>query len=97
MIRVQVNAGDFLKSILNVGDFTRKFKCNHYFINAGDSIARHVMQKIFYIDFSHCKERQSLVIPFIADIRNDYIYYNLLSFKLPSGFRFIYLIFGSSH
>ena len=28
---------DFLKSILNVGDFTKKFKCNHYFINAEDS------------------------------------------------------------
>ena len=37
MIRAEVNAGDFLKSILNVGDFIRKFKCNHYFINAGDS------------------------------------------------------------
>ena len=37
MIRVEVNAGDFLKSILNVGDFTRKFKCNDYFINAGVS------------------------------------------------------------
>ena len=28
MIRVEVNAGDFLKCIVNVGDFTRKFKCN---------------------------------------------------------------------
>ena len=37
MIRAQVNAGDFLKSILNVADFTRKLKCNHYFITAGDS------------------------------------------------------------
>ena len=37
MIRAEVNAGEFLKSILNVKDFTRKYKCNHYFINAGDS------------------------------------------------------------
>ena len=36
-IRVGLNATDFLKGILNVGDFTRKFKRNHYFINAGDS------------------------------------------------------------
>ena len=26
--------------------------------------------KIFYIDFSYSKERQSSAIPFIADIRN---------------------------
>ena len=39
MIRAEVNAGDFLKSILNAGDFKRKHKCNHYFINAGDSRA----------------------------------------------------------
>ena len=37
MIRAEVNAGNFLKRIRNVGDFTRKFKCNHYFINAGVS------------------------------------------------------------
>ena len=37
MIRAEVNAGEFLKSILNVKDFTRKYKCNHNFINAGDS------------------------------------------------------------
>ena len=37
MIRAEVNAGEFLKSILNVKDFTRKHKCNHYFKNAGDS------------------------------------------------------------
>ena len=37
MVRAEVNAGEVRKSILNVGDFTRKFKCNHYFINAGDS------------------------------------------------------------
>ena len=36
MIRAEVNAGEFLKSILNVKDFPRKYKCNHYFINAGD-------------------------------------------------------------
>ena len=36
MMRAEVNAVDFLKSILNVGDFTRKFKCNHYFINTKD-------------------------------------------------------------
>ena len=37
MIRAEVNGGDFLKSILNVGDFTRKLKCNQGFKNAGDS------------------------------------------------------------
>ena len=37
MIRAEVNAVDFLKSILNVGNFTRKFKCNYYFINAEDA------------------------------------------------------------
>ena len=37
MIRAQVNVEDFLKSTVNVGEFTRKFKCNHYFLNPGDS------------------------------------------------------------
>ena len=37
LIKAKVNAGEFLKSILNVGDFKRKRKCNHYFINGGDS------------------------------------------------------------
>ena len=37
MIRAEVNAGDFLKSILNVEDFKRKFKCSQGFISAGDS------------------------------------------------------------
>ena len=37
MIRLEVNAGRFLKSMLNVGDFRRKFKCRHYFMNSGDS------------------------------------------------------------
>ena len=27
MIRTDVDAGDFLKSILHLGDFTRQFKC----------------------------------------------------------------------
>ena len=76
MIRAEINASDFLKNILNVGDFTRTFKCNHYFVNAGvyRSVPRNwnVWPELehFYIDFSYCKERQSLVIPFIADIRN---------------------------
>ena len=39
MIRAEVNARDFWKSILNVGDFSRKFKCNHSFIITGDSRA----------------------------------------------------------
>ena len=33
----EVNAGDFLKSIVNVEDFRRQFKCRYYIINAGDS------------------------------------------------------------
>ena len=37
LIRAEVNAGEFLKSILNMGDFTRKYKYNHYFISPGDS------------------------------------------------------------
>ena len=37
MIRTEVNAGDFLKSILQVGDFTRQFKYGWYITNAGDS------------------------------------------------------------
>ena len=36
MIRAEVNAGDFWKSILNVGDFTRQFKCGQYTINVGN-------------------------------------------------------------
>ena len=28
MIKAEVNAEDFLKSSLNVGDFTKPFKCN---------------------------------------------------------------------
>ena len=37
MIKLEVNAGHFLKSILNVAHFTRNFKCRHYFMNSGDS------------------------------------------------------------
>ena len=37
MIRAEVNAGEFLKSFLNMKGFTRKYKCNDYFINEGDS------------------------------------------------------------
>ena len=37
MIRVDVTAGDLLKSIVNVKDFTRQFKCRYYIINGGDS------------------------------------------------------------
>ena len=37
MIRAEVNARKFLKSILNVKDLTRKYKRNHYFIHAGHS------------------------------------------------------------
>ena len=40
----------------------------------------------FYIDLSYCKERQSFVIPVIADNGIDYIYYNLLSLKMSSVF-----------
>ena len=36
-MRAEVNSGDFLKSILNVGDFTRQFESRYYIINAGDS------------------------------------------------------------
>ena len=92
MMRAEVNAVDFLKSILNVGDFTTKFKCNHYFINAENSRLKpknwNVWPEMYYKNF--------FTMTF-ADIRNDYIYHNLLSFRLPSVFRFIYLIFGSSH
>ena len=38
MIRVEVNPGDFLKSIQNVGDFTRQFKSCYYIINTEDSL-----------------------------------------------------------
>ena len=31
------NPGDFLNSILNVGDFKRQFKSRYYIINAGDA------------------------------------------------------------
>ena len=34
--RAEVNSGDFLKSILNVEDFTRQFKRRYYIIIAGD-------------------------------------------------------------
>ena len=37
IIREEVNSGDLLKSILNVGDFTRQFKSRYYIITAGDS------------------------------------------------------------
>ena len=37
MIKTEVNPGDFLKSILNVGDFTRQLKTRYYIINVGDS------------------------------------------------------------
>ena len=35
-----------------------------------ECMAWDVLQKVFYIDLSYCKERQSLVIPFTVDIRN---------------------------
>ena len=102
MIRLAVNAGDFLKCILNVGDFTRKYKFNHYFINAGDSpastrelecMASDIIQFFFYIDLSYCKERQSCVIPFTSDITNRlYLLYNLLSFTSSSVPCFTYLL-----
>ena len=34
---VKVNAGDFLKRILNVGDLTREFKCRFCIIHTADS------------------------------------------------------------
>ena len=37
MMITEVNAGDVLKSILHVGEFTRQFKCGYYITNAGDS------------------------------------------------------------
>ena len=37
MIEAEVNAGGFLKGILNEEDFTKKFNCSQCFINAGDS------------------------------------------------------------
>ena len=37
LIKTGINPQDFLKSILNVGDFTRQFKSHYYTINAGDS------------------------------------------------------------
>ena len=79
MIRPEVNVWDFLKSILNVGNFTRKFKCSQSFINVGNSwpilgkwecMAWAVMQIFFYTDLSYGKGRQSFVIPFITDIMN---------------------------
>ena len=36
MIRMKVDAGDFLKSILNAVDFTREFKCGRYIKIPGD-------------------------------------------------------------
>ena len=35
-----------------------------------ECMAWDVMQIFFYIDLSYCKERQSFVIPFTADIRS---------------------------
>ena len=35
-----------------------------------ECMAWDIMRKCFYIDLSYCKERQSFVIPFIADIRS---------------------------
>ena len=37
IIRAEVNSKGFLKSILNVGGFTRQFTGCYYIINAGDS------------------------------------------------------------
>ena len=37
IIRAEVNSGDFLKGMLNVGDFARQFKSFYYIIHAGDS------------------------------------------------------------
>ena len=63
---MEVNEGDFLKSILNVGDFTRQFKCHYYIINAGNS--RPILENwnvyglrcngkfFFYTDLSYCKK-----------------------------------------
>ena len=48
MIRAEVNLGDSLKSILNVGDFTRQFK-SCYHINAGDSPC-HEDREIKHVD-----------------------------------------------
>ena len=36
IIRAEVNAGDFLKRIVNAEDLIRQFKFRYYIINAGD-------------------------------------------------------------
>ena len=89
MIRAEVNAGDFmwevLRGNLNV-DNNHKCRWLSAIIGELECMTWDLMQHFFYIDLSHCKERQSFVIPVIADNGIDYIYYNLLSLKLPSVF-----------
>ena len=53
----EVNAGDSLKSILNVGDFTRQFKCDQYipdYTGELDYMAWDAMGKC--VDLSYCEE-----------------------------------------
>ena len=65
LIKTGVNPQDFLKIILNVGDFTRQFKSRYYVINAGHYKCKYweirmyglkCNAKILYIDLSYCKK-----------------------------------------
>ena len=71
-------------------------KCRRLPVNTGEleCMAWDVMRKCFYIDLSYYKERQSFVIPFIADVRsrlNIKYLLQLTFFTLPFVFRFPYL------
>ena len=89
MIRVEVNAGDFMWEVLqdnlNGGNISQVQEAPGQYWGIGMYDLR-CNVTFFYIDLSYCKERQSFVIPLLQIYGIDYIYYNLLSLKLPSVF-----------
>ena len=74
MIRADVNAGDFLKDILNKEDFWDVrliyHKCWRLTTNTGElEFTVWDAMLFFYVDLSYYKERQYFALSFVADIR----------------------------
>ena len=84
MIRADVNAGDFLKDVLNKEDFWDMrliyHKCWRLSNNTGELefMAWDAMLIFFYVDLSYYKERQYFALSFIAYIRTFIIAYLVL-------------------
>ena len=67
MIRAKVNAEDFLRSILNVGDFLRQFKFCYYIINGYSQLILGNRNYVFRNAFGifrnpfHCRYKELII------------------------------------